>query len=100
MTGAADIAELLGDYGEVETTCHEQGTLVMAIDAVSPAAQLVWDALPLRASAPVENIARISGRNVTQVMTALGELELAGLAERASGGWRKHETASPSTRPA
>lgn len=97
VTGAADIAELLGDYGEVLTTADEREIPVTAIDAMSPIARLVWDALPLRAPAPVENVARVSGHGATQVIAALGELELAGLAERAPGGWRKCEVKSIGT---
>lgn len=100
VTGAADIAELLGDYGEVTTTADEREVRVTPVEAVSATAQLVWDALPLRAAAPVENIARVSGRDTKQVITALGELELAKLAERAPGGWRKCDATTPGARRA
>ncbi|QJW37114.1 DNA-processing protein DprA [Cellulosimicrobium protaetiae] len=48
-----------------------------------------WDALPLRSGAPTDAVARSAGLAVADAMSALGRLEVRGLAERTAGGWRR-----------
>lgn len=89
VTGPDDVLELIGAYGARATTSDRAPALVKPEDAVGVTARAVWDALPVRAPATVETVARISGRMPREVVAALGELLAAELAVRQDGGWRK-----------
>lgn len=89
VTGADDVMELVGSYGPRATTRDTLPTLVRPEDAVGPRARLVWDALPVRDPASIEQVARTAGRPEREVVAALGELLVAKLAARENGGWRK-----------
>ncbi|ACQ80761.1 DNA protecting protein DprA [Beutenbergia cavernae DSM 12333] len=56
---------------------------------LAPREALVWDALPRRAAAQPDSVARVAGLGVPEVRAALGRLELAGHALRDAGGWRR-----------
>lgn len=89
VTGADDVVELVGSYGSTCTTRDSVAPLVRPEDAVGPEARAVWDALPVRRAAQIEQVARTCGRPAREVMSALGELSAAGLAVKDGGGWRK-----------
>ena len=59
------------------------------LDGLDPAASVVLDAMPARASATTEAITRSSGLSSKETTAALGVLELMGKAERTSAGWRR-----------
>lgn len=89
VTGSDDVLELVAAYGATHTTKDTLPVLVRPEDAVGASARAVWDALPVRQGATVEHVATTCGRPPREVLTALGELLAAGLAERADGLWRK-----------
>ena len=89
VTGADDVIELMAGYGAQQTTRDTLPALVKPEDAVGATARAVWDALPVRRAASVDHVATSCGRTPREVLTALGELLAAGLAEKVDGAWRK-----------
>ncbi|WP_255595359.1 DNA-processing protein DprA [Cellulomonas sp. C5510] len=59
-----------------------------AVDRADSVESRVLDAVP-RTGTEIPDLARRSGLSVREVQSALGLLELRGLVERASGGWRR-----------
>lgn len=91
VTDAAEVAELAGELGRDAVDAgpppgHRRDAPQDGLDDVETRA---WDALPLRAGRPVESVARAAGLALPETLAALGRLELAGLADRAPGGWRR-----------
>ncbi|MCE1178798.1 MAG: DNA-processing protein DprA [Micrococcales bacterium] len=87
VTDAAEAAELFGDLG----ADLAQPTLFEGPDAqLSPADRAVLSALPVRAPVGAERIAVTVAASVPATMSALGRLQLVGLAERTSSGlWKR-----------
>jgi DNA processing protein len=62
---------------------------LLAEDGLGPAERRALDALPLRRPAGEESLVRVAGLAPGELRAALGVLELAGLAVREQGGWRR-----------
>jgi DNA processing protein len=86
VTGGADVLEMVGRVG-VDLAPIPQGE-VRPRDELTPDLARVLDAMPvLRAQGPAR-IATTAGLPLSEVERALGRLDLLGLAEEFSGGWR------------
>ncbi|MEZ0353544.1 DNA-processing protein DprA [Mycobacterium sp. pR1184] len=85
VTRADDIVELVGSIGEL---AFEEGRPATALDGLGEAERQVYEALPGRGAATVDEIAVSSGLMPEQVLGPLAILEVAGLAERDCGQWR------------
>lgn len=87
VTDAAEVAELVGSLGELAPV--KRGA-VRAGDEHEEAHRAVHAALPVRKAVSVEELARRCGQSPDEVVSALGVLELSGLARRIPGeGWSK-----------
>ena len=93
ITDTDDALELLTPLGTVDAdAAKEQDPRLVGdglLDGLDPAASVVLDAMPARASATTEAITRSSGLSSKETTAALGVLELMGKAERTSAGWRR-----------
>jgi DNA processing protein len=85
VTRADDVVELVGRIGEL---APEQPRPTTALDALGEAERQVYEALPGRGAATVDEIAVASGLVPEQVLGPLAMLEVAGLARRDDGRWR------------
>lgn len=85
VTRASDVVELVGRIGELALEEPRPGT---ALDALSKGERQVYEALPGRGAASVDEIAVASGLVSEQVLGPLALLEVAGLVKRESGRWR------------
>jgi DNA processing protein len=85
ITRADDVVELVGRIGEL---APEEPRPATALDALSEAERRVYEALPGRGAATVDEIAVASGLMPEQVLGPLAMLEVAGLARRDDGRWR------------
>lgn len=85
VTRAEDIVEIVGRIGEL---AHEQPHPTTALDGLSEAERQVYEALPGRGAATVDQIAVAAGWAPARVLGPLAMLEVAGLAERHDGRWR------------
>jgi DNA processing protein len=85
ITRADDIVELVGRIGEL---APEEPRPTTAFDGLSEAERQVYEALPGRGAATVDEIAVASGLVAEQVLGPLAILEVAGLAQRHDGRWR------------
>lgn len=85
VTRAEDIVELVGHIGELAPEEPHPST---PLDGLSEAERLVYEALPGRGAASIDEIAVASGLASEQVLGPLAMLELAGLAERKESRWR------------
>ncbi|EUA20953.1 DNA protecting protein DprA [Mycobacterium kansasii 662] len=85
ITRADDIVELVGHMGELAAEQPRPGTL---FDGLSEAERRVYEALPGRGAATVDEIAAASGLLPEQVLGQLAILEVTGLARRDDGRWR------------
>ena len=88
---AQDVLELLEPF-----TLGGQGTLFGApvmrdqgVDALKPIPRRVFEALPKRSFARLSRLSRVAGLSESEVLTALAELELAGLVVSDSRGWAR-----------
>lgn len=88
---AQDVLELLEPF-----TLGGQGTLFGApvmrdrgVDALNPIPRRVFEALPKRSFARLSRLSRAAGLSESEVLTALAELELAGLIVSDSQGWAR-----------
>lgn len=86
ITSASDIRELLGLDTEPPPPVGDDRPS-------TDRATRIRDALSPRAARTPVDIARRAGMSVADVESALGLLQLEGLAERTSGGWRMPATA-------
>ena len=93
VTDAAEVAELLGVLGE-DLAPVRRGEHRPEDDLEEPARTL-WEHLPASRSATVDRLVHLSGMSAPEVLAALGELNLSGMAERWSGGWRKAAQDTP-----
>jgi len=87
VTDAAEAAELGGRAGTDAAPVGEGRSEPQ--DSLDEVGRRLWDALPLRAHAPVESVARTAGLGSQETLGGLGHLELVGLAEQSGGRWRR-----------
>ncbi|MFN8096959.1 MAG: DNA-processing protein DprA [Dermatophilaceae bacterium] len=87
VTDAAEAAELVGDLGR-DATVSPRGP-ESAADRLPRDQRQVWEVLPLAHPASVESLALRANLPERAVAAALGGLELAGLATRSEGRWRR-----------
>jgi DNA processing protein len=85
VTRAEDIVELVGRIGELAPDEPRPTTL---LDRLSEAERRVYEALPGRGAATVDEIAVASGLVPQQVLGPLAILEVSGLAQRHESRWR------------
>lgn len=85
VTRADDVVELVGRMGELAV---EEPRPATALDALGEAERQVYEALPGRGAATVDEIAVASGLMPEQVLGPLAMLEVSGLAARDDGQWR------------
>jgi DNA processing protein len=85
VTRAEDIIELVGRVGEL---APEQPRPATPLDGLSDAERRVYEALPGRGVATVDEIAVAAALEPARILAPLAMLELAGLAERDDGRWR------------
>ncbi|CQD10709.1 smf family protein [Mycobacterium lentiflavum] len=85
VTRADDIVEFVGRMGEFAA---EEPRPATALDGLGEADRRVYEALPGRGAATVDEIAVSCGLMPEQVLGPLAILEVAGLAERDCGQWR------------
>ena len=84
VTDVAEVLELLGPGPAPEPEGEHR-----AGDGLGLVARRTLDALPLRRAAPEDSVARTAGLSEREVRSALGRLELAGLATRDGAAWRR-----------
>jgi DNA processing protein len=85
VTRADDIVELVGRIGEL---ADEEPRPATVFDELGETERQVYEALPGRGTATVDELAVGSGLMPEQVLGPLAMLEVAGLAERDGGSWR------------
>jgi DNA processing protein len=85
VTRADDVVELVGRIGELAAEEPRPST---PLDGLSPAERQVYEALPGRGAATIDEIAVAAGLVPERVLGPLALLELAGLAERRDSRWR------------
>ena len=85
VTRAEDVVELVGRIGELSP---EEPRPTSALDGLSDGERQVYEALPGRSAATVDEIAVASGLVPEHVLGPLAILELSGLVERHHGRWR------------
>jgi DNA processing protein len=85
VTRADDIVELVGRVGEL---APEEPRPTTAFDVLPDAERQVYEALPGRGAATIDEIAIACGLAPAQVLGPLAMLEVAGLAERRDARWR------------
>jgi DNA processing protein len=85
ITRADDIVELVGRIGEL---APEQPHPATPLDGLSDDERRVYEALPGRGVASVDEIAIAAALEPARVLAPLAMLEIAGLAERHDGCWR------------
>ncbi len=85
VTRADDIVELVGHVGEIAA---EEPRPVTTLDGLGEAERQVYEALPGRGAATVDEIAVASGLVPEHVLGPLAMLEVAGFVERREGRWR------------
>jgi DNA processing protein len=85
ITRAEDIVELVGAVGEL---APEQLRPATPLDGLSDDERQVYEALPGRGVATVDEIAVAAALEPARILAPLAMLEIAGLAERHDGRWR------------
>lgn len=85
VTRADDVVELVGRIGELSLEEPHPST---ALDGLADAERRVYEALPGRGAATIDEIAVASALPPEQVLGPLAMLEMAGLARRDDGRWR------------
>jgi DNA processing protein len=85
ITRAEDIVELVGRIGEL---APEQPHPATPLEALSDDERRVYEALPGRGIASVDEIAIAAAMPPALVLAPLAMLEVAGLAQRQDGCWR------------
>lgn len=85
VTRADDIIEFVGRIGEL---APDEARPTTALDGLSDAERQVYEALPGRGAATIDQIAVAAGWAPARVLGPLAMLEVAGLAERHGGRWR------------
>lgn len=85
VTRADHVVELVGRIGEL---AHDEPHPATPLDGLSDAERRVYEALPGRGAATVDEIAVASGMVPELALGPLAMLELAGLVQRQDGRWR------------
>jgi DNA processing protein len=85
VTRADDVVELVGRMGEL---APEEPRPTNSLDGLTEAELQVYEALPGRGAATIDEIAVASGLVPEQMLGPLAILEITGLAERHDGRWR------------
>jgi DNA processing protein len=85
VTRAEDIVELVGHIGEL---APEEPRPATALDGLSDDERQVYEALPGRGVATVDEIAVAAALQPARILAPLAMLEVAGLAQRHDGRWR------------
>jgi DNA processing protein len=85
VTRAEEIVELVGRIGEL---APEELRAVTAFDGLSDAERQVYEALPGRGVATIDEIAVAAALEPARILAPLAMLEVVGLAERHDGRWR------------
>ncbi|MEO8815927.1 MAG: DNA-processing protein DprA [Mycobacterium sp.] len=85
VTRADEVVELVGRVGELAAEERRPAT---PLDGLSDVERQVYEALPGRGLATVDQIAVASGLMAERTLGPLAMLEMAGLAERCEGRWR------------
>ena len=85
VTRAEQVVEVAGRCGELAEEPEHPGT---PLDELGEAEKRVYEALPGRGGATVEEVARDAALPPQQVLGPLALLELSGLAESRDGRWR------------
>lgn len=85
VTDAAEVAELVGDIGELAPARHGRVHPRDLLDAVSAR---VLDALPSRGAVSGREVARAAGTSADEALGRLYELHSLGFVERDGDGWR------------
>ena len=94
VTRAEDIVELVGRIGELAA---EQPHPATALDGLSDDERQVYEALPGRGVATVDEIAVAAALQPARILAPLAMLEVVGLAERHDGRWRIVRNRSPTS---
>jgi DNA processing protein len=85
ITRAEDIVELVGSIGEL---APEEPRPATPLDGLSDDERQVYEALPGRGVATVDEIAVAAALEPARILAPLAMLEVGGLAERHDGRWR------------
>ncbi len=85
VTRAGEVVELVGRMGELADEPARPGT---PLDGLSPSERRVYEGLPGRGAATVDEIAVAAGLAAEDVLGPLALLEMSGLVERVDGRWR------------
>jgi DNA processing protein len=85
ITRTEDIVELVGRIGELAPDDPRPAT---ALDGLSDEERRVYEALPGRGVATVDEIAVAAAMEPARILAPLAMLEIAGLVERHDGRWR------------
>jgi DNA processing protein len=86
VTSAADVLELISTMGERTLPIRQGAT--RPTDGLDPARLAVFEAVPARRAAPAGDIALTCGLPLTHCLAELAALEVAGLVQADSAGWR------------
>jgi DNA processing protein len=85
ITRTEDIVELVGRIGEL---APEENRPATALDGLGDEERRVYEALPGRGVATVDQIAVAAAMEPARILAPLAMLEIAGLVERHDGRWR------------
>jgi DNA processing protein len=85
ITRAEDVVELVGRIGELAS---EQTSPASPLDGLGDDERRVYEALPGRGTATVDEIAVAAAVEPARILAPLAMLEIAGLVERRDGSWR------------
>ena len=85
ITRAEDVVELVGRIGELSP---DQAGPTSPLDGLSEEERRVYEAMPGRGTATVDEIAIAAAVEPARILAPLAMLEIAGLAERHDGCWR------------
>jgi DNA processing protein len=85
ITRAEDVVELVGRIGELAS---EQTSPASPLDGLGTDERRVYEALPGRGTATVDEIAIAAAVEPARILAPLALLEIAGLVERHDGSWR------------
>ncbi|KIF79751.1 DNA polymerase III subunit beta, partial [Streptomyces sp. 150FB] len=92
VTDAAEVAELVGDIGDL---APERRGPVLPRDLLDPVSARVLEALPAHGAAGGRDIARGAGTSADEALGKLYELHSLGFVERSGDGWRLAGHATP-----
>lgn len=86
VTDTDEVVDLIGEIGAADLAPEKRGP-ERPWDNLAAEQERVWGVLAPYLSKSVEELARQAGLSVSEVMAALGELQLRGLAESRLDGW-------------